>query len=200
MACSCNSCNSCECSNEYRVSTGAVGPTGSTGATGPAGPAGNREFLYATGSTTGVATTGTGSYETLGTYTLPAGELSANFDSLRINAKFWIASNTRDKYIRLAFGASTTTPYLINVPISSFWTIGPAELTFEVMRITSTTQTLAQTFLRGDSSQIISFYFTGAENLANTVTITAQAQTQAAGVGINDVKLINFTVEKITAP
>ena len=188
------------CDNEFRVTTGAVGPTGATGATGPAGPAGNREYLYATGSTAGVATTGTGAYETLGTYTMPASTLAANFDSLRINAKFWIASNTRDKYIRLAFGASTTTPYLINVPISSFWTIGPAELTLEVMRITGTTQTLAQTFLRGDNSQIISLYFTGAETLSNAITITAQSQTQAAGVGLDDVKLISFTVEKIAAP
>ena len=106
---SCTSCNghplhNCDCTT-YQLP---VGPTGAPGATGATGATGHAGAIIQADTIINQATTTTGSYETLYTYTLAANTLDEVGDILEINA-YWSegSPSTAWRQIRILSGVNT---------------------------------------------------------------------------------------------
>jgi hypothetical protein len=192
--CNCSS-NSCDC-NDYRVSTGPQGNTGPQGPQGPAGPPGNRTYIYSNQSTTQItAFQGTGSFETLDSFTLPANTLSNNGDTIEVLIVFGIDTSLLTlRTWRFNFGSYSFT-YLfpqILTPVS----VGrlTAELRFTIKRISSSSQVVLSSLNLGVGG-INSKQENATQNLASNNTLSIQASGPTASAGT--LHLVNFSIEKI---
>lgn len=192
--CNCST-NSCDC-NDYKVSTGPQGATGPQGPQGPAGPPGNRTYLYSNQSTTTItAFAGTGSFETLDTYTLPANTLSNVGDTLDVLIVFGVDSSALTlRTWKFNFGTySFTYAFPQIVPPTSVGRL-TAEFKFTIKRITNTSQTVFASLNLGSGS-IFSKQENTTQTLSNNNVINIQASGPTASAGT--LHLANFSIEKI---
>jgi hypothetical protein len=132
-----------------------------------------------------VTSSGTGETD-LKTYSLPAGTLSTNGDSVRVTVTGSAIGDTNSKTVRLYFGATVVLTYPITGADDTAW-----RMWAEITRTGATAQIACGQF---DTVGSGAGFTTSApaETLANAITIKMTGQ---AAVGASSVTAKNFSVE-----
>ena len=118
-----------------------------------------------TTDTTQTGNVGTGE-DTLFTYSLPAGTLAANGDSVVITVSGTYANTLNDKRLKVKFGGTT----IVNVNDTST-SNGVWSARIEIIRTGATSQKCSAIFLSSTTTNDTAFYEVSAETLSGTVTI-----------------------------
>lgn len=132
--------------------------------------------VYKSMTTTGVSGAGE---TTLFTYTLPAGTLGTNGESILIQSAGTYATSVNSKTIKFKFGGTTVSTGALAVTTTAPWWL---EAT--VIRVDATNQKVILALITGSSTQLAeAVYSTATETLSGTVTISITGQ----GGATNDV-------------
>lgn len=144
------------------------------------------------------STTGTPASTTetdLATYAMPAGQVAADGQALRITTAGVLAATTRSRTVRLYLGATL---------LASITTTNSAELLWSIEAwVTRRSSTSEQIFYKltlggaASDSWIISRNGTAAENLANALTVKITGQVGGSPVA-NDIDCRTFIVEHLS--
>lgn len=130
------------------------------------------------------------SYETLRTYTLPAGQLLSEGDVLRIKATYFVTANNSAKNARVQFNGTT----LFSAYTADIATVSYLEMNFEVVRLSVTTVGVVARFARlnalGSVVDTVGTPYYAAPYTANNLdSLTNVINFQADGAAIGDMNL-----------